>query len=101
MSIDLTLCTGEGCPLRESCYRYRVIAYGRRDTFGSAPYDAAAATCAHLLALPTIGEDDVRMRAYVTWDAEGRPEGRADEHWLRAESDLHAELAARLRPVDG
>ncbi|MCB9687184.1 MAG: DUF2934 domain-containing protein [Alphaproteobacteria bacterium] len=99
MSIDLTLCTGLGCPLRAECYRYRVIAHGRRSSFATPPFVAAAGTCAHLLPLPTIGEDDVRTRAYVLWDADGRPDDRADEHWLRAEAELNDELGSRLRPV--
>jgi hypothetical protein len=28
-------------------------------------------------------------RAYQLWEAEGRPEGRALDHWLLAEADLH------------
>jgi hypothetical protein len=37
----------------------------------------------------------VRQRAYAIWDGEGRPEGRATDHWLQAERDVAAE------PVDG
>jgi len=29
----------------------------------------------------------VRERAYYIWEGEGRPEGRAREHWLRAVAD--------------
>ena len=46
-----------------------------------------------------VTEDDVRARAYVLWDADGRPEDRAEEHWLRAEAELTDELDARLRPA--
>ncbi len=29
----------------------------------------------------------VRERAYYIWEREGRPDGRAREHWLRAVAD--------------
>ncbi|MDO9710609.1 DUF2934 domain-containing protein [Paracraurococcus lichenis] len=32
----------------------------------------------------TDREQRVRERAYHLWEAEGRPEGRADAHWVRA-----------------
>jgi Protein of unknown function (DUF2934) len=31
-------------------------------------------------------EIQTRNRAYAIWEAEGRPEGRAVEHWLAAEA---------------
>ncbi|HET6467164.1 MAG TPA: DUF2934 domain-containing protein [Geminicoccaceae bacterium] len=33
-------------------------------------------------------QEAIRARAYGLWEAEGRPEGRALEHWLRAEAEL-------------
>ncbi|MBN9563106.1 MAG: DUF2934 domain-containing protein [Alphaproteobacteria bacterium] len=37
---------------------------------------------------PKPDEDrSVRERAYYIWEREGRPEGRAREHWLRAVAD--------------
>ena len=40
-------------------------------------------------------EDDrsTRERAHRLWDAEGRPEGRKDEYWHRAEELIHDEFA--------
>lgn len=35
-------------------------------------------------------EQLVRERAYYIWEGEGRVFGRADEHWLMAEAELHA-----------
>jgi hypothetical protein len=40
-------------------------------------------------------DNRIRERAYFLWLAEGRPEGRAGEHWRRA-----AEAAASDRMVD-
>jgi Protein of unknown function (DUF2934) len=33
---------------------------------------------------PQIQEDAVRQLAHKFWEEEGRPEGRAEAHWLRA-----------------
>ena len=32
----------------------------------------------------------IRARAYERWEQEGRPDGRASDHWLDAERDLEA-----------
>ena len=32
--------------------------------------------------------DRIKQRAYLLWEQEGRPEGRADEHWFRAEAEV-------------
>jgi hypothetical protein len=36
-------------------------------------------------------EQRVRERAYAIWEAEGRPDGKEHEHWLRAEADIAVE----------
>ena len=42
---------------------------------------------------PTIpSEDNIRKRANMIWEREGRPEGRAEEHWLRAKAELALEF---------
>jgi hypothetical protein len=33
-------------------------------------------------------ERDIRERSYFIWEQEGCPQGRACEHWLRAEAEL-------------
>ena len=35
-------------------------------------------------------EQRVRQRAYELWQAEGRPEGRAEQHWEQACRELDA-----------
>jgi hypothetical protein len=30
----------------------------------------------------------IKLRAYLIWEQEGRPEGRAEEHWRRAETEV-------------
>ena len=32
--------------------------------------------------------DRIKQRAYLLWEQEGRPEGRADEHRVRAEAEV-------------
>jgi hypothetical protein len=36
-------------------------------------------------------EQRIRERAYRIWEEAGRPDGRAVEHWLRAEAEIAAE----------
>ena len=38
-----------------------------------------------------LNEEDVGRRAILLWEREGRPEGRALDHWLQAEAQLAAE----------
>ena len=34
----------------------------------------------------------IAIRAYEIWEQEGRPPGRAEEHWRRAEQDVAAAM---------
>lgn len=36
-------------------------------------------------------------RAYAIWEAEGRPEGRHEQHWLAAEAESRATAPKRAR----
>jgi hypothetical protein len=40
---------------------------------------------------PTQAE--IRERSYQIWEKEGRPDGLAWDHWLRAEAELQAKEA--------
>lgn len=46
-------------------------------------------------------EKRIRERAYRIWDEEGRPEGRAQEHWEKARMIVSVEesLPTMLKPV--
>jgi hypothetical protein len=49
-----------------------------------------------------ISHDQIASRAQELWEAEGRPDGKSDEHWHRAESELRdriAQLAAATPPA--
>jgi hypothetical protein len=45
-------------------------------------------------------EHHVREAAYFLWEHEGRPDGRAWDHWLRAEDSSHSMRAPPDEPVD-
>jgi len=36
----------------------------------------------------TIRTEEVQHRAYLIWESEGRPDGRALQHWVQAETEL-------------
>jgi Protein of unknown function (DUF2934) len=40
----------------------------------------------------------IERRAYELWEAEGRPQGRELEHWLRAEAELKGHVPAPFKP---
>ena len=37
---------------------------------------------------PRISSTEIAARAYTIWEREGRPGGRALQHWLKAEAEL-------------
>ncbi len=44
--------------------------------------------------------DLVRARAHLLWEQEGRPEGKAEEHWRRAASLVESERNAGPAPAN-
>ena len=54
----------------------------------------------------STGEEAIRQRAHAIWEAEGRPDGQANDHWRRASEmlDKETEGAGRgsgaFRPTD-
>ena len=44
-------------------------------------------------------EHKVRERAYALWETEGRPSGRHDEHWHRANSEFSDAPAEEAAPA--
>ncbi|MDQ0347481.1 DUF2934 domain-containing protein [Ancylobacter vacuolatus] len=53
-----------------------------------------------------IGEEAIRQRAHALWEAEGRPDGQAHDHWRRASEILEKETegagsgSGAFRPSD-
>lgn len=39
-----------------------------------------------------LTEADIRVRSYLIWEREGKPDGQSQQHWLRAISELQNEL---------
>jgi hypothetical protein len=37
-------------------------------------------------------EAQIRERAYLIWEREDRPSGKAEEHWMCAKAEVEAEL---------
>jgi hypothetical protein len=46
----------------------------------------------------TLNEDQIRETAYGFWLEDGQPQGRDEEHWLRAVEALNAP-AGKAKPV--
>jgi Protein of unknown function (DUF2934) len=98
---DLALCPGGDCPLRNRCYRFRAVAYGRQDFFGTPPWSATTGTCDSFSDIERLmpTEETIRVRAYHLWERAGHPEGRASTHWHQARADLLDIVEAGLKPV--
>lgn len=41
-----------------------------------------------VISAPNSLEEEIRIRAYLLYEQEGRQEGRDEEYWLRAESQI-------------
>jgi hypothetical protein len=39
--------------------------------------------------------NEIAQRAYELWERSGRPEGKADQHWLQAETELNRQGSMR------
>jgi Protein of unknown function (DUF2934) len=50
--------------------------------------DNHAPSSVTLISAPRSLEDEIRIRAYLLYEQEGRQEGRDNEYWLRAESEV-------------
>ena len=40
----------------------------------------------------TLNETEIGLRAYQIWEAEGKPNGKDFEHWLKAKAELAAAI---------
>ena len=46
-----------------------------------------------------INDNAIRVRSYLIWEREGRPQGRSAEHWMLAKTELAAQAAAKSAKV--
>ena len=44
-------------------------------------------------------DNQIRVRAYLMWEADGKPNGEADLYWHRARERMEAETHASYPPV--
>jgi hypothetical protein len=44
-------------------------------------------------------EDVIRTRAYLMWEADGKPEGGADQYWHQARERIEAETHSAYPPA--
>jgi hypothetical protein len=47
-----------------------------------------------------VNENEIRARAFLIWQREGKPEGRALQHWLAARWELENFIPAPQRKDD-
>ena len=50
--------------------------------------DNYAGSSVTVISAPRTLEDEIRNRAYLLYEQEGRQDGRDKEYWLRAESEI-------------
>lgn len=43
---------------------------------------------------PVPSDEEIRNRSYLIWEREGCQDGKSQEYWLRAKTELEAELEA-------
>ncbi len=48
---------------------------------------------------PQDVEQNIRTRAYLLWEAEGRLNGRMEEYWYRADVRIRAEAQSAYPPL--
>jgi hypothetical protein len=57
--------------------------------------DNYAGSSVTVISAPNSLEDEIRTRAYLLYEQEGRQEGHDEEYWLRAESEILQRLGLR------
>ena len=57
--------------------------------------DNHAGSSVAVISAPNTLEDEIRTRAYLLYEQEGRQDGRDKEYWLRAESEILEQYGPR------
>lgn len=50
--------------------------------------------------MPMISDDQIRARAHHIWEREGCPDGRAEDHWQMARTELAQEMNPRVAMLE-
>ena len=85
--MTLTHCTGEDCPLSNSCLRHTQQILGKQNFFARVPYDEKLAHCEYYYN-ESPSEQIIQQLAYRLWQQDGCPKDRALSYWLRAKQQL-------------
>ena len=56
--------------------------------------DGAKASPAAVAFTPSAGYDQIAARAYMIWEAKGRPDGQDEQNWREAEDQLRREATS-------
>ncbi len=59
--------------------------------------DTSAGSSVAVISAPNTLEDEIRLRAYMLYEQEGRQDGRDQEYWLRAESEILGQYGLHSR----
>ena len=87
MPYDITMCVGEGCPIKKLCYRHNAEIEGRQDFLGSLPFNFETNAC-DLFWRDAIVYNKIRLKAYQIWVANGRIFGDSLRDWQQAEKEF-------------
>ena len=47
----------------------------------------------------STSEQLIRIRSYLLWERDGRPEGRAEEYWFRAKQEIDEDIERQWRAI--
>jgi hypothetical protein len=97
--MDITMCSGEGCPLKDGCFRARAVAHGRQDWFGAPPFDAKTNSCESFMPLPAATHKQIEEKAHFLWKARQATgqHGTAESDYLAAKQALEERMKEELR----
>ncbi len=99
MPYDITLCSGEGCPVKKYCERSTLEVLGRQDFFGTVPFDTVTRDCRFFYENETFRSLQ-REKAYQLWQQAGEQHGKDLQHWQEARQAVFYYLANHLASSD-
>lgn len=87
MPIDISMCPGGECPLKDNCLRFTGVIYGRQDFFGTPPYLNQIGDCSYFID-DRPAQEAIQHQSYAFWQEDGCPDGEDLTYWFRAEMYL-------------
>jgi len=80
--------------LKECCYMPRATALKSKKAY-TTNGDNHAGSSVTVISAPNSLEEEIRIRAYLLYEQDGRQGGRDGEYWLRAESEILEQYGLR------